>query len=1334
MRKYERNKLTLLALCAVLTLILVCEGTVIANESEIKNEKELTPEQKEAVRMAVDVLKLTGDAGTLPGKVDANTIDTKNGISAADLPEGVAAYGESDGGKIYIDRMQLDERSYPDPPREIKAIEDLKNLGIQEFLNLVTLAETLLHENTHNQQEEIDKEEFSGSDDNIKDCNSEWTELEAHYAELLFKLKLQQQLGDDAKATNLQLLIDALLKKIAEREEEVETKNGKVPKKVESPNDCTPLINEVYKKPTTPEELQQMIEDVNDRKDVATQERKEHGVEMLQQRKESKAKTIDPNTGGSLILPSGDAMVTVPGGSLSAPTYIGIHRMELTGLPAGRRTLTPVYEVSPGIALNPLSPARLSIRISDLNAIPAANIYRWNPNIPGRWVGQWELVDAGRSIDPNNMVSVDINQFGYFVVIDLRIAHNPCPESGAKDVPLDVILSWTAGGFAVAHDVYFGTSWDDVNAAAPSVPLGVYKGVQSANSYNPGLVALDTTYYWRVDEVNSTNPESPWKGQVWSFETPSLIIDPNMVLWYKFDEVDGDDAEDWSGYENHANVDGPDEGPDWDAKDGRFGGSLGFADETDVEIPAAAMATIDRGVTVTMWLKDADRPTSDNWVFGADGVGGSSIQAAVAGSAGDVIWRAGDDANDIITWDLDGQSAGDIAGWHNWAFVKDEVSGNISIYFDAKIVESNDVVTTGTLANVAGRQMRIGAAEGDSSTFVGRVDDFRVYNKALTAAEIRDVFRGGELDLAWSPAPGDNATDVSRDVVLLWSAGDSAVEHDVYFGTNWDDVNDATTATPGIYRGNYEPNEYDPCGLELETIYYWRIDEVNDTNRCKGVVWQFTTADYLVIDDMESYDNDGNSIFDTWIDGDGDTNGVGGNGTGSSLDFETDIVHDGQQAMVYSYDNNDSQSVHPYNWSEAALGWTGPQDWTANGVKALRLHFFGDPNNDANESERMYVALEDDSSNVVVVQYSGDADDVKKQQWQEWNIPLSDFNDGGVDLHKIKGLHIGFGDRNEPEEPGGTGVVYFDDIRLYRPWCVPEIGPDYDWSGNCIVDLADVGIMADEWLKADAVLDVEAPLVGPVAWWELDDGSGTTASDSSGNGNSGTLEGSTTWVAGWVGTHAVEFADDDARIRVPHSAELMPSTVSVTAWIYPAAASPYPARVLAKGIDDGDWEAYYMLFSDEQEVFWTIRDFNHWNHAVGSSDLDLNEWIHVGGTYDGDALKLYINGQLDAEDSTGGVGMLWDSNDLSIGNRADADNRAFIGKIDDVRVYDYGLNTAEVAYIATMSTGNPGTGYIPLVSPVNIYDEEPMGEKAVNFRDFAKLMGHWLEEELWPVR
>jgi len=84
-------------------------------------------------------------------------------------------------------------------------------------------------------------------------------------------------------------------------------------------------------------------------------------------------------------------------------------------------------------------------------------------------------------------------------------AADPDPADGAADVPRDVILNWMPGEFAARHDVYFGTSFDDVNNAAVTVDLtGVYRCPLSESSYTvPERLDLGETYYWRIDEVNA---------------------------------------------------------------------------------------------------------------------------------------------------------------------------------------------------------------------------------------------------------------------------------------------------------------------------------------------------------------------------------------------------------------------------------------------------------------------------------------------------------------------------------------------------------------------------------------------------------------------------------------------------------------------------------------------------------------------------------------------------------------------------------------------------------------------------------------------------------------
>ena len=214
----------------------------------------------------------------------------------------------------------------------------------------------------------------------------------------------------------------------------------------------------------------------------------------------------------------------------------------------------------------------------------------------------------------------------------------------------------------------------------------------------------------------------------------------------------------------------------------------------------------------------------------------------------------------------------------------------------------------------------------------------------------------------------------------------------------------------------------------MEQDLLWRIDEVNTADAdspWQGPVWSFTTADFIVVDNFESYDDDidgGTAIFLSWIDG-------WENGTGSTVGYEvadngtfseTSIVRNGRQSMPLDYNNTNA----PY-YSETDRTWNVPQNWTVNGVDTLVLYTRGKSTNDA---ESLYVVLEDSASNVGVVVHP-DPGVVKIGQWTMWAIPLSDFSTAGVNVAAVKKMIIGLGDRNAPI-PGGDGVLYIDDIAV----------------------------------------------------------------------------------------------------------------------------------------------------------------------------------------------------------------------------------------------------------------------------------------------------------------
>ncbi len=299
-----------------------------------------------------------------------------------------------------------------------------------------------------------------------------------------------------------------------------------------------------------------------------------------------------------------------------------------------------------------------------------------------------------------------------------------------------------------------------------------------------------------------------------------------------------------------------------------------------------------------------------------------------------------------------------------------------------------------------------------------RVDEFDP-----PATHKGDVWAFTTPGAAGSLSPANGATGVQLDANLTWTPAGTAVSHDVYFGTDKDAVRNATKASPE-FKGNKAAGSetYAPGKLAWHSDYYWRVDAVYNTGTVKGLVWNFTTADFLLVDDFESYndidppDAASNRIFDKWIDGFGTTNNGALVGNDMPPYAEQTIVHSGSQAMIYHYDNN-------LKTSEAALTLTSQRDWTAEGVTKLSLWFRGAP---ANSAERMYVAL---NGNAVV--YHDDTAATKQGVWTQWIIDLQAFADKGVNLANVNTITIGIGTKNSPAA-GGTGTMYFDDIRLNR--------------------------------------------------------------------------------------------------------------------------------------------------------------------------------------------------------------------------------------------------------------------------------------------------------------
>ncbi|MHC4536179.1 MAG: LamG-like jellyroll fold domain-containing protein [Planctomycetota bacterium] len=165
-----------------------------------------------------------------------------------------------------------------------------------------------------------------------------------------------------------------------------------------------------------------------------------------------------------------------------------------------------------------------------------------------------------------------------------------------------------------------------------------------------------------------------------------------------------------------------------------------------------------------------------------------------------------------------------------WHFVAGTWNGsNQRLYIDGE--EITNQVQGGILGNTS----NVGLSSGDEP-LNGKLDEVRIYNHALTRADIQILMHGQERSSAYNPIPADGAISVDTDITLRWTPGFNAQLHTVYFGDNFNDVKNAAGGFP------QSTQRFTPGQLEPGKTYYWRIDEFDGVQRHRGDIWSFTTV------------------------------------------------------------------------------------------------------------------------------------------------------------------------------------------------------------------------------------------------------------------------------------------------------------------------------------------------------------------------------------------------------------------------------------------------------------------------------------------------------------
>jgi hypothetical protein len=503
------------------------------------------------------------------------------------------------------------------------------------------------------------------------------------------------------------------------------------------------------------------------------------------------------------------------------------------------------------------------------------------------------------------------------------------------------------------------------------------------------------------------------------------------------------------------------------------------------------------------------------------------------------------------------------------------------------------------------------------------------------------------------------------------------------------------------------------------------------------LVGKSNAGEYVVVDDFDSYE-DMSELYDVW-------NDYWVNGTASEIFLETDptFTRDGNSVQFLYHNSFKKGGKYTGSVIDAAIADLGIKtDWTS--YKSIALWFYGRAGNSATENDVMWVQLDDANNNTGVVIYDGDASDLTEEWWHEWDINLSLFEASGVILDNVDKVHIGFGgyEQTGQTEDGGTGTVYFDDIRLcggvgrkaYDPspddgatGVDPYVTLTWSWGKDAsshnvyfgtdfddvnTADTSDVtGIYKglhdpNSYTPAEIPLDhgktyywrideVNGPstvkgdiwvfttrgggvIPGLIAHWKFDEGTGGTAYDSVGN-NDGIIHGAM-WTSGQIGG-ALDFDGAGDYVDLSSTVQFDDEDFTITGWFRTASnTSGTYEQIWMSGYQGGGEDLEVVMKNNELYFYAREASFAYLGQSAGIANDGI--WHHFAALRNGNNFLLYFDGVL-ASSASKALGDLDEPGVVPrIGNGLYiVVNRFFDGSIDDVRIYDRALSAWEIQYL-----------------------------------------------------
>ncbi|MHC4583887.1 MAG: LamG-like jellyroll fold domain-containing protein [Planctomycetota bacterium] len=882
-------------------------------------------------------------------------------------------------------------------------------------------------------------------------------------------------------------------------------------------------------------------------------------------------------------------------------------------------------------------------------------------------------------IDEFSVTGTNAGPVWSFTGFDPDVASDPDPADGAGDVDNMPVLSWVAGETASSHDVYFGTDRALVEAGDASV----FQGKQTEASFAPAdALERGITYYWKVDINTGTERDGMFHpGKVWSLR----VIDRNTNNWaatvpgdspaylatfvedgvYDIGELSGDityefvvksnpDETEASmaliGRKNFGDTAAGIKYEQWN-NTGTYGATLFGVVDLDYGV-----ATAPGEYTVLTFVSSEASNTTTLYV---NGVNEGSVDAAITLSGLVGIGLATNNEDGTDTFDnFDGTVFG--VAIFDEALSDEQIAKHSDSYFTPIAITDPDLLIHYDFESGEGLTVLDRSGHGNHALFMGNPSwETGIFGGAL----------GIEIDeLDYIQTAGTLGITTNTITVSGW------VKHDET-PAGWSGILTHRGTDPGSF--GLQHNGMETGAAELR--YMWGSD----------VYWNISTG--LLIPNGEWYfaaiaiSPDQAKFYLNGI-GDGQTFTHVAEHVPTNFDSEIRVGRDHNDGRIMTslidevrFYNKTLSDVEILKLIGAVSDVTGPGDvvqgvpndgdWPGaetpdlavdDDVSTKYLHFKGET-----EPSGFQVEPASGPSIVTGLTFTTANDAIERDPISFELSGSNDSIDGPYELI-ASGDIVDFAQETAiPRFTMNSTAITFDNDVVYKYYQVmfPTVR---DAASANSMQIAEVEL-----------LGVSSSLV---AHWALDDGAGTVAADSSGNGNDGTLVGDPQWVAGIVGG-ALEFDGVDDFVDGGNAPELaITGEITVACWMKVNLFDKSWQAIVTTG--DGSWRLHRSSGSDN--VAFGTSGLSDPADLTGTVNVNDAEWHHIAAVYDGTQKLLYTDGIVDvAEDASGNINA--STYNVNIGENDQAQGRYFNGLIDDVRIYNQGLSPLQINALA-----NPG--------------------------------------------